>query len=174
MGERMVNKNIVIFGCDNTGKTTLAHDLVTVLDCQGEFVPSAGPGDLEYQEAYISKYLNKNGIKIFDRFAPIEESVCGTILRGENNFSDSAMFSLYMNKVDLFIFCYPGLLNVMNWGEREQMAGVKDNVVDLINGYNRIANWIIKNGMSLFEYNYCIPEHWEAIRKEVIKIAEEN
>ena len=59
-----------------------------------------------------------------------------------------------LKKVDLFIFCYPGLFNVLNWGEREQLDGVKDNALKLINAYNEMAISLKSLGFKVFEYNY--------------------
>lgn len=161
-----MNKNIVIFGCDNSGKTTLSQDISKELDLllrnNGLAYPieckhSLGPNvTLEQHENFMNENLDKDCITIFDRFPFIEEGVCGSILRGHNIFGHYTKEEqdVLLSKVDLFILCYPGLFNIINWGEREQMEGVKENVVNLIKGYNMIAVNLKDNGYNVVEYNY--------------------
>lgn len=153
-----MNKNIVVFGCDNTGKTNLTRVLNDVLKEAGvnvKIIGSIGKAKKETQQDYITNMLDLEGIKIFDRFTPIEEYVCGNVLRGKSNFNLDEL-KVFSNKVDLFVFCYPGLFNILNWGTREQMEGVKENALDLITNYNCMAVWLVENGFNVTEYNYNI------------------
>ncbi len=148
---------IVVFGCDNSGKTTLCNDIKRYYN-QFEIAKSIGANKTakEYID-FMETNLNSKQNIIFDRFPLIEECVCGTVLRGKNLFEDvmngfegRSLLSL----VDLFVFCYPGLFCVTNWGDREQMEGVKENVLGLIDGYNVFAYWLNDNGFRICEYNY--------------------
>lgn len=157
-----MNKNIVIFGCDNSGKTTLATSLKFICDLKYGSdnvykVTSLGPKrTLTEQVNFMEKNLISEGVKIFDRFPLIEEYVCGPIFRNKNNFENypASEGEKLLRSVDLFIFCYPGLFSVIDWGAREQMDGVKENVIELINGYNKIAFDLKKSGFNIVEYNY--------------------
>ena len=153
--------NIVIFGCDNTGKSTLSQQLVDLLnediDYTAEMVHSLGPGKT-YQEMvdFMKQNLIPKGsthTKVFDRFPVIEETVYGPILRGHDKFFDVDI-SEFLDPVDLFIYCYPGLFTTLNWGEREQMDGVKGNVLEIINQYNKLAVWLKSQGYNVKEYNF--------------------
>ena len=145
--------NIVIFGCDNSGKTTLAKALCSVIE-DSRYVMSLGPNKtLDEQIKFMTENLDVTRVNVFDRFPYIEENVCGNVLRGVDNFSGLDT-STFLDKVDLFIFCYPGLKSVLNWGDREQLDGVKKNVVGLINGYNKYAYKLIQNKCRVEEYNY--------------------
>lgn len=145
--------NIVIFGCDNSGKTTLAKALCSEFE-DSRYVRSLGPNKtFNEQIKFMLDNLDVDRVNIFDRFPCIEENVCGNVLRGVDNFSGLDI-SIILDKVDLFIFCYPGLKSVLNWGDREQLIGVKENVVGLINGYNKYAYKLIQNGYRVEEYNY--------------------
>ena len=175
-----MNKNIVVFGCDNSGKTTLSNSLKELLDIKlkgmadVEYKHSLGPKiTLEQQKEFMETNLNKDCITIFDRFPIIEEAVCGKVLRGVNIYNtgniekDFEYLKNIFDKVDLFILCFPGLLQVVNWGEREQMEGVKENVMDLINEYFKIAITIKEMGYNVIEYNF------NTNNSDMIKIARE-
>lgn len=161
--------NVVIFGCDNSGKTTLANKIVEFIN-NSIYVRSLGPNKtVDEQIKFMAENLNVNRVNIFDRFPCIEENVCGNVLRGKDNFSGLDT-SAILNKVDLFIFCYPGLLNVLNWGSRDQLSGVKENVVELINGYTKYAKYLIDKGYNVLEYNYKIINDFDKIFYEIKKI----
>lgn len=150
---------IVVFGCDNTGKTTLCNDLYDYLIEQYnvEIAKSIGANKslAEYME-FMKKNIEKENVVIFDRFPIIEEATCGRVLRDNNMFGkwDSIETMEILESIDAFIFCYPGLFNILNWGNREQMDGVKDNALKLINAYNEIAVALKSIGLNVFEYNY--------------------
>ena len=157
-------KKIVVFGCDNTGKTTLCENLKTFIAWKNKDVNSVvvakslGPNkSVEEQIDFMDLTLNdKQKTIIFDRFPIIEEATCGKVLRGKDNFQEWENTNVIdlLRKVDCFIFCYPGLFNVLNWGEREQLDGVKENALKLINAYNEMAVSLRSLGFKVLEYNY--------------------
>lgn len=167
-------KKIVVFGCDNTGKTTLCNDLLEEFNDYGGLsgktvlAKSIGPNKTKKQYIqFMEAFLNSNDNVIFERFPLIEEVVYGNILRGKNIFDseDGDMIYRCFNCVDLYIFCYPGLLNILNFGKREQMEGVIENSIDIINGFNRVVELLLKQGFDVMEYNYQIhgngiPNQW--------------
>lgn len=173
-----MNKNIVVFGCDNSGKTTLCENIVKYInetkDIKAEYVRSLGPNKkLDEQVKFMKDNLSKDGVKLFDRFPLIEERVCGRILRGEDNFQNYMEMVDLLKPVDLFVMCYPGLLSVLKWGDREQLTGVKENIVGLINGYNWVAYDYIKSGFNVTTYNYNIPLSFSEMTKTIDKMLEE-
>lgn len=168
--------NIVVFGCDNTGKTTLCEQLEQyyreVLKKNVNMVHSLGPHktvDEQIEFMRLGLTNKTSDINIFDRFPIIEETVCGTILRDYNNFTENSFKGLfgysYLRLVDLFVFCNPGLKRTLRWGEREQMDGVKENVVSLINGYNEFAYELMQNGFAVYEYNYSIEGQYDDLQQ---------
>lgn len=171
-------KKIVVFGCDNTGKTTLCENLKTFIAWKNKDVNSVivakslGPNkSVEEQIDFMELTLNdKQKTIIFDRFPIIEEATCGKVLRGKDNFQEWENTNVVdlLGKVDLFIFCYPGLFDVLNWGEREQLDGVKDNALKLINAYNEMAVSLRSLGFKVLEYNYKSTNMNEFL-EEVIK-----
>lgn len=173
----MKAKKIVVFGCDNTGKTTLCESLVGILNFKfpgsTEVAKSLGPNKMvEEQIDFMEEMLgNKDKVIIFDRFPIIEEATCGKVLRGKNNFQEWENTNVVdlLGKVDLFIFCYPGLFDVLNWGEREQLDGVKENALKLINAYNEMAVSLRSLGFKVVEYNYKIGKNFHNIVKEIME-----
>lgn len=155
-------KNIVVFGCDNTGKTTLSEFLVGKIQSEKpELKPiykkSLGPNKTMNEQAlFMGSMCNLENLVIFDRFPIVEEMTSGTVLRGKNNFSTMSKVQTenYLKKIDCYIFCYPGLFDVMNWQEREQLNGVKENALELINQYNKFAFALKECGFNVIEYNY--------------------
>ena len=153
--------NIVVFGCDNTGKSTLCSQLANLLNEDSEYtaeaIHSLGPNKtLDEMLDFMNRNLAPRGsthTRIFDRFPIIEESIYGPLLRGENKFAGIITKEI-LDKVDLFVYCYPGLFTVLNWGDREQMDGVKDNALDIIAGYNRLAVKLRLAGYNVKEYNF--------------------
>ena len=155
--------NIVIFGPDNSGKTTLSKTLLnryTLADKKCSVVHSPGPVEVNKLIEFMNTELLDAGsdeVKIFDRFPLIEESIYGPIIRGENRLSEYS--DEIFNKVDKFIYCNPGILRIVNWGSREQMDGVKDNIFEIVDRYNKLAIDLVLKGYDVIEYNYA--EHIE-------------
>ena len=158
-----MNKNIVIFGCDNAGKTTLAYELQDMISNFGyivEYHHSLGKdATLDEMHNFMRENLIKDCVTIFDRFPVIEERVCGKVLRGKDAFQSYYLsyrdeFDSMCSKVDLFIFCMPHLFDVLNWGEREQMDGVKDYALDLISGYQKMAVELKQKGFNVIQYSW--------------------
>lgn len=131
----MMTKTIVVYGCDNSGKTTACKNLEEILTERGyrvKVIHSPGPvpaADMINFMAENTKNDPDIDIRILDRFPAIEEPVYGPLLRNENKLADfHGLCRYYMDKVDRFIYCDPGISSVNNWGTREQMEGVKENV----------------------------------------------
>ena len=164
MTGKMKNKKIVLFGTDNSGKTTLGKSLAK--DLAGIYLPPLGPACLNDQLDYLEKNLEKSGVLIFDRFPVIEEEVCGNVFRGKSNF-ENIPIDYFLNSIDLFVFCNPGLESILNWGEREQMSGVKKNIISLYAGYSEWFKKLKEAGEKVIEYNWKISEDYLRILEGV-------
>lgn len=168
----MSGKKIVVFGCDNAGKTTLCEELKHCFrndKYKVEVVKSIGANkSVEQYMAFMKDNLERKQVIIFDRFPIIEEATCGKVLRENDLFFQKWMNNEVIDilkKVDVFVFCYPGLMNVLNWGSREQMDGVKDNILQLINAYNEMTVTLLKLGMKVVEYNYSVDKTSDIYRR---------
>lgn len=156
--------NVVIFGFDNSGKTTLSNQLVDQLNLNGfktSYVHSPGPITIEGMKKFMEDNLNDNSVevKVFDRLPIIEEYVYGPILRNENRFADPEYSKSILDKVDLFVYCYPGLFTILNWGERDQYPGIKENALSCINQYNKLSVKLKQEGYNIKEYNFRCDDH---------------
>lgn len=146
-------KKIVIFGPDNSGKTTLANDLCNTFEF--EYSHSPGPVSVEEMKTYIEQSLGNEKNLIFDRFPPIEEKTCGTVLRGINKFQGMEKEVLgYFFNVDLFIYCNPDMNVIQDWKEREQMEGIKENIEGLRKAYDDLANELSEYGLPYICYDW--------------------
>ena len=161
-----MNKKIVLFGTDNSGKTTLGKSLAK--DLAGVYLPPLGPVSLWSQMSYINTHLEVSGLMIFDRFPVIEEEVCGKVFRGRSNF-ENVPYDHFLNSIDLFVFCNPGLESILNWGEREQMNGVKENIISLYAGYSEWFKKLKDSGKNVMEYNWRITEDYSRILEGVLR-----
>lgn len=152
-----MSKKIVVFGPDNSGKTTLATTIAK--ECNVDYIHSPGPLDAEGMLYFIKANLLSEQDLVFDRFAIIEEMTCGKVLRGKDKFeelydSGKADRDNLLSKIDLFIFCLPPIENVKNWGEREQMNGIKENIDNLIDSYKEVADYLYTSGYPILRYDY--------------------
>lgn len=154
--------NIVVLGCDNTGKSTLCNNLKNYLEDGIDFtcdvVHSPGPVSIDEMKEFMeSKLISKDcksHIRIFDRFSILEEFVYGNVLRGVNRFPDEEYNDKLLSQVDLFIYCDPGLDNIIKWDGREQMDGVIENVNRIYGAYKVLVNKLKEKGYNIKTYNY--------------------
>lgn len=173
-----MHTKIVIFGPDNSGKTTLANMLEDRLNkCAWEGVRvlhSPGPVSVDEQIDFMEKNLASNSTVIFDRFPWIEESTCGRVIRNKNNFESTKWNDIckWIRRVDLFVYCFPGMEKILAWGEREQMQGVKENIWKLSKAYYYLFEMLrgMKGSLNVIQYNYADKESykkvWEMIESE--------
>lgn len=138
--------NIVVYGCDNSGKTTLCNQLITylndVVNVKAKYTKSLGPATMSDQATFMNKHIQDEtwDVEVFDRFPIIEEDVCGNVLRHSNHFASHPYYSLMvLNQITLFIHCDPGMDAINEWGDREQMEGIKENAKALREAYEAYA-----------------------------------
>lgn len=161
-------KKIVIFGMDNTGKTTLGNNLKEYLNTVGNavYVHSLGNVPLDDQIKFMDRELKDKpsiDFKIFDRFPIIEESIYGTLLRGKNRYEGMEDYCdgvLY--NIDLFIYCNPGLDTILNWQNREQMDGVIDHSKELYEAYNELCENISRR-YTVKTYNFNTDDYHDLL-----------
>lgn len=149
---------IIVEGMDNTGKTTLIKSLVKDLDLT--HIKSPGPKDSLASFSWVIESLKeKRKNIIYDRYFLISERVYGPVLRGEDVFGDYTfdLVSLMLRKSPLIIYCRPPELTIKDWGDRDQMAGVKSQYSSLLTRYD----WIIEligeiacNSTLVHKYDY--------------------
>lgn len=156
--------NVILFGCDNSGKTTLATELRDLFLDRGinsYITKSLGPVSAVEQVTFMAMKLfppeestESIEVQIFDRFPLIEERVCGEILRKENRLKKYEEFGRYcLSQINFLVLCDPGIDSILNWGSREQMVGVKENATKLWEEYKKIPLEFGVNSKTLY-YDY--------------------
>lgn len=156
--------NIVVYGCDNSGKTSLAKAIAEKF--RMEYVRSMGGPNMNTQA--ILNYLDENlreGNRVFDRFSIIEEYANGLILRGRDRFQDEFIDKeKFMNSVDLFIYACPSMETVKNFGDREQMEGIIENIDKLREMYRVFTiNEVICAERKLIIFDWTTDQDYQKI-----------
>lgn len=152
--------NIVIIGMDNTGKSTLCENISKLLGEVGNVrcIHSLGNVPIKKQMEFMENELSPGegvDFKIFDRFPIIEEKVYGKLLRNKDRYSEMPEYEKQqLDKIDLFIYCDPGIKNIKKWNGREQMSGVIDNCELLYDEYNKVFNYLKNKGYNIIKYDY--------------------
>lgn len=157
MNGKMNNPKIVLFGPDNSGKTTLANNLILSFSNSGaEGLPPLGPAPYEKQIDRMEEIATSEKFIVIDRWPILEEEVCGRILRGKNNFDmmPRELWDNYYKNISLFIYCNPSIDVIKDWGNREQMGGIKENIFELKKGYDAIYNSLLYTPYNVYKYNW--------------------
>lgn len=144
----MFTKYIVVYGCDNSGKTTACENITKILEqlnIKSKVIHSCGPchpsEQLFFMHSNTHPLSHDEDVVVFDRFPAIEEYVYGPIIRGENKLAPFwRQCQIYIDRISLFIHCDPSLDVITNWGEREQMDGVKEKAKLIVDRYNQVPN----------------------------------
>lgn len=157
--------NIVVYGCDNSGKTSLANHIVEKFNF--EYVRSKGGPKMGTQEVlqYLDQNLNSASDKVFDRFSIIEEYTNGLVLRDRDRFQDEFIDKeRFLDRVDLFIYACPDMATVKNFGDREQMDGIIENIDRLREMYRVFTiNDVITANRQLFIFDWTVDKDYQKI-----------
>lgn len=157
--------NIVVYGCDNSGKTSLANHITEKFNF--EYVRSKGGPKMGTQEVlqYLDKNLSSPTNKVFDRFSIIEEFANGLVLRGVDRFQEEFVEKeLFLGRVDLFIYACPDMATVKKFGDREQMDGIIENIDRLREMYRCFTiNDVMDPGRPLIIFDWTKDSDYEKI-----------
>ena len=148
--------NVVVYGCDNSGKTSLANHIADKFGF--EYVRSKGGPNMQTKEVldYLEENLNNSKKSVFDRFSIIEEFTNGIVLRGKDRFDDEYIDKdHFLSQIDMFIYACPSMDTVKNFGDREQMDGIIDNIDKLRDLYTIFTeNELACKGRPLFIFDW--------------------
>lgn len=148
--------NIVVYGCDNSGKTSLANHIAEKFNFN--YVRSKGGPKMESSEVlkYLEDNLNSERNSVFDRFSIIEEYANGLVLRGRDRFREEFIDKdHFLDQVELFVYACPSMDAVKNWGDREQMDGIIENIDRLREMYRVFSiNDVAMMSRNLFVFDW--------------------
>ena len=161
-----MSRKIIVLGMDNTGKTTLVEQLSNEFKC--DHIKSLGPGYTkeEMKEEMIRK-LNIEELVVLERFSIFEELVYGPILRGISKF-DKEDIEEIRSYDPIIIYCRPDNETIFNFGDREQMEGVIEQRVKLVNAWDKlIAELKINYNFDIIPYNWTEKRSLMRLKHEI-------
>lgn len=162
--------NIIVFGCDNSGKTVLSKHISEKFGF--EYVQSLYKKDpnATFEEVYdyLLKHVTSPNNYVFDRFSFIEERIYGPVLRNsyDHLLSPTELKSFWFPQIDYFIYARPKKKTITNWTEIEQLDGVKENVDRLIFEYDEFVKRFMrpyKRKGRFIRYNWTKDSDFSAI-----------
>lgn len=148
---------IIVEGFDNVGKTTLINTLKKIHGKRVDIIKPPGPFEnrgslIDWLNPEMDKcktFQYNKGMAIYDRFPIISELVYGPIVRGESMVTgpvfDETFYGLTSAAFPVtFIYCRPPDEKILDFGFREQMDGVIERSLELLNGYDELMSEISK------------------------------
>lgn len=148
---------IIIEGMDNSGKTTLVNYLASEIPC--EMMRSPGPNTPEFLASWVMIMIQRQASLpvLFDRFPVISEAVYGTVLRGKNAldlYGDRTFTVILKALHPLIIYCRPPFDRILDFEGRDQMVGVKEKALILVDKYDYLMDNMRKEGFTIITYDY--------------------
>jgi GTPase SAR1 family protein len=159
---------IIILGMDNTGKTTLFERICHEFELNGEHSP--GPVTRECQTDWMLEQMvkEKEGGEhsIYDRFSCFEEMIYGKVLRDNPQYNfESPEVRLLKGTNPLIIYARPPKECILGFEDgREQMEGVKERGVELLEAYDELYFKLKSKGWAVAHYDYTNPESKEKVK----------
>jgi adenylate kinase family enzyme len=167
---------IILFGVDNTGKTTLKNHLKEKFNLrEEERYQTRPPQDYDDWFKYVRDLLqrhieNPDPQTIIDRLY-IDEHVYGPVLRGRFGLTVNQRVALdiLIDKLrPILIWCdIPTAEILKSFSEREQLMGVRENVVALKRKYPEVLSKYPFYDCPLFIVNYLEDRNYEKIDKKL-------
>lgn len=150
---------LIITGMDNTGKTTLAEKISQELGYPLTKSLGGQASDPEKIHWTLNALAGEESLQIFDRFAPLEENVYGVVLRNRNRRDpifglDSSLMKLLKKVPHLIIYTRTSRDNIMDFGTRLQMSGVKENFTSLLEAWDDLYFKLLARGYKVISYDY--------------------
>lgn len=152
---------IIIEGPDNSGKSELCRKLSLLIKWEVEHskVPNLEQYEGEDKEfmAYMHALRHITPAPLIrDRTYAISENVYGPVIRNKSMLGVFSGRSLHYlaNSQCLIIFCRPPTKKIVSDKARDQMDGVRENHLQLIERYDKIATVLEDSGAFVYRYDY--------------------
>jgi hypothetical protein len=178
---------IILEGTDNSGKTTLIAKLHEAIDAPIVKPPSFNKihakGETEtctYLDWISGLFYQSRMMNILmDRHPIISTAVYENVLFNRNNLEKHYMYPLLRHEMvatnPIIVYCRPGIDVIRNYGDRPQMAGVKENTIKLLTAYDCLMSDYMKDGFTVLTYDwkdhYAYDRLLEQINKELARRA---
>ena len=147
-----MDSKIIVVGMDNTGKTTLVNQLCEFYGC--ESIKSLGPGySREEMIDEVKRKLELPNRVVLERFSILEELVYGKVLRNDSKFTIEDM-ELVRDYDFIIVYCRPEDEVIYNFGDREQMEGVIEQRVKLVEEWDRLIIELARKGFVITVYDW--------------------
>ena len=166
---------IIVEGVDNSGKTTLIHQIQSAVNLPSEHSPSKLiiDGHIEEWLLWIEWTLVSEAASyIFDRHPIISEPIYGPVLRNINLLSTTDYLERLLKTQPMIIFCDPPK-HVILERPKEEMENVQENIPTLIIRYRRFMTLLDKQGFFVLRYDYT-KNRPDVIIRQVIRHASEK
>lgn len=163
---------IILEGCDNTGKSTLAAQLSKALSIpvRHSIRPAPRATALQCLE-HSARQLRPQRI-ILDRIYAISENVYGPTIRGSSQMGDKAaeaILDLYQRPY-LIIYCRPPLETILKNGGRDQMPGVLDHHAKLVERYDEVIQDVVRfSHCRVMQYDWTNKIEFPAVLEACVK-----
>lgn len=155
---------LIITGMDNSGKTTLANQVVDIFNImreedEKEFQILKSPGPIgEAQKDWVVQqlvsYIPENHL-IYERFPILEELVYGKILRRSSVFDyNDSYFQLLKKQNPVIVYTRPSRHRIFQFEDRPQMDGIIDNKNLLLDTYDDLIFKMLSEGWRILIYDY--------------------
>lgn len=162
---------VILEGMDNTGKTTLAAKLHEALDFPITKPPSYNKVFKQGAKAQDACFFwneqifkeTKRGNQpcysyIFDRHQLISTPVYEPVLFKQNHLIMHSQFGRlcyqFADNMPLIVYCRPPDEKILDFGEREQMTGVREQGIALLNRYEVVMAQLVQSGFDVLKYDY--------------------
>lgn len=159
-----VRKMIIVLGFDNTGKSTLSHTIAK--DFDRKVINSLGPVPKSKQVEFMNESIENEGLH--ERFPFFEELVYGPILREESNFNFNEPIALKLKlKEPTIVYCRPPREEILNWGQREQMDGVIEGSIALLNAWDELMFHLIADDWNVLPYDWTQDGAYNELKERI-------
>lgn len=162
---------VVVEGMDNTGKTTLMKKLESLMGISGH-MSNGRPHSIEEMFTRMEGYLSQPGISLHDRIHCISDQIYGPIVRKENPFltpRGGRIFQEFKKIKPVIIYARPPREMIFDFGTRDQMPGVIDNSVRLLNAYDELIQNMIHEGFDILVYDYTDKLSYQELQEYIIE-----
>lgn len=153
---------IIIEGPDNSGKTTLAQEICESMDSLyiKTYQTKWTHQELRaFQEDLLDMDYRRSDDRqwVFDRYPVVSHYIYSRVIRNDHSYGWDDLRELLLPWKDAgveYIYCRPDLSIIEDYGDRPQMAGVKENTRELVDLYDIMFEAIREMGITTIHHDW--------------------